>query len=805
MNPLEQGRFESLLDPLAWLLYRVRLALEEQPDERPPRWVRIAAAHTLPEDSPGRSLAREGVRALLSLASAVQELVLDLCELLEPVALPQAYTRAVLQLIQKLSSRAALASLIALLPSIGPVVDTVQQVLAKLMEVVDLVPTSADALFVGQQVFALLCVIQRPRDGDPFARACVDARASGKLRLLQWAFELPFTVRGLGPRWNPEGRQVEISRFGARWLFAADLRYFAPVARDAWRWEGEGSASVPVYRLFFNTAEPEIDKRTLDISELHSLLEERDYFDGRVDDATRCRFTSATATALGAFQRINGLDVSGELDNASLNALLGLNLAARTVRRAAPFDPELWDQACARAPIPPGSPFVTLHGRQILAIGALTQPVCGTIPLVNADADRPDEEAIAIVHPVEGLPWYACGVAPQGGEVRFNAPARSGWIRHQGEPDPVDRALPLREGFVALSSRPPDEATGAYQGGLRTEGCAGLGRFFFAGRHQAPWRAGARRPGEEKKPVFQPQQLAQGERLGLYQWVDLRPVLELRPPGSTLLVFARWVSRAGLAQPPARGRVVLALADTAAWESRGYQTRYSLEILRGDLRASAWFPEDPAALAKDRSGGDAVQAATRAAVDWRPQQTDPLRVPADGSCAALYVGLQASMGLPGEDADIYFEGLELVYNWVEEPETVEGEDAGSEPMDLDDVPADALSTEEVPAGEAAPSELEPDAASGPEVWVDEEPAEEEADPADEADEVDEPAGEEAADESPNTERWVEADEPASPDEEPDDEAPDGESPDDEAPEAADEDSSNIETWVGEDPAPEVES
>ena len=37
----------SLLEPLAWMLFRLRAALDEGPPGRPPLWLRIAAARTL--------------------------------------------------------------------------------------------------------------------------------------------------------------------------------------------------------------------------------------------------------------------------------------------------------------------------------------------------------------------------------------------------------------------------------------------------------------------------------------------------------------------------------------------------------------------------------------------------------------------------------------------------------------------------------------------------------------------------------------------------------------------------------------
>jgi hypothetical protein len=94
---------------------------------------------------------------------------------------------------------------------------------------------------------------------------------------------------------------------------------------------GEGTEAEPVYEFSF-----EGDQAGKDIEEANNLLEKLGYTAPAVAD--KKVFGADFAKRLRRFQKINGLPISGALDNHTLNRLWHLNFKDKTLARALPFD-----------------------------------------------------------------------------------------------------------------------------------------------------------------------------------------------------------------------------------------------------------------------------------------------------------------------------------------------------------------------------------------------------------------------------------------------------------------------------------
>ncbi len=647
--PLDQSRFQSLLDPLSWLLLRLAAALDEGPPARPPRWVRIAAAREHDKGSAARNIAEAGVTAWIELVSSVHELAMDLLEATDP------YTMAHQDFIQTLGRMRQglrspdLALLRSLLPAVGPVIEGIDDVLEALVTGVDLIPDADDARVLGQQVFALVSVRPTPHPGvfiPGWIPPAVDLERTGRLRLLSWAFDLPWPVRGLGDARQPEGRQVAVGRLGSRWLSEVPDAEQAPYARALWV-DGAilGARSVPVYELFFTEAEPESPRRAADLLGLNALLVSLGYLPAGMEERLRGTWNEGLSDAIEAFQARNGLVRTRSLDPATLARLMHLDLDAMSARRALPQS----------------------AGVATASEGEATEG--GALALVNADANDPAREGIvpeqspvppqdasrAQLEALTSYRWYRCGQRPSGGKLSFAPGVSRGWIQHDGESDPCGEGR-LLPGFTALERRAlrPD---GVHDGGVRSEGGTPDGPFFFCARHQAPSIAG--RQGASPAPLWEPARLERGALVGIYQWADLSLLPAPLLPGDVLVLRARARMRA-LVPPQGdvpRGRLVLAQYDRARWEKELYGTVFDPKAVVGEPASSGWWPDD-AAVRRQRALRERGPAGWGvAASEWVWQEVR-LEIAAGEALGALYLGLHGwSPG--GEDVGILFDLVEL--------------------------------------------------------------------------------------------------------------------------------------------------
>ncbi len=678
-QPLDSNRFQSLLDPLSWLLLRLRVALDDGPPARPPRWVRIAQARVHEKGMAARNIAEAGVTAWIELVSAVHELSMDLIELLDPITAGKADLERRLQDLKKALSHPALKAKIPGLPEIDATLTGVDQVVDVLLTGVDLFPDRNDAETLGQQVYNLICIRPTQRPNQLLAGRLpptVDIVGTGKLRLLQWAFDLPWPLHGLGPEERPEQRTVNVRRLGSRWLVEGRNEDQSPYGRAIWVDGGVGVRSVPVFELYYNEAETDERARVADLTGLHGILEGLGYFAGPVRPDLRNQWHEALSDALECFQAVNDLPRSRELDQATLNRLYHLDSGTITAKRALPLDTDRWARIPSPPPLPPEEILVEVT-REVPVVIWDPYPIVGGVSgefnLVNADANSPAHEGIvpaqdpvaaqdaplAQMESRTSYRWYRCGVTPAGGKVAFPPGVLRGWIQHNGEEDPFGGGK-ISPGFVALESRVFREKAG-YDGGIRSEGGTPNGPFFFCARHQAPSVAG--RVGASPNPIWEPRTLPTGSLVGMYQWVDLAPLAAICEPGEIVTIRARAMMRVQVPESgeTAQARIVLALVDRAGWEKERYATVFDPKAVI-DKVESGWFPEDePSRLVGWRQSMKRGWAGQATVLEhWVERSAPPINWQVDESPPALYLGLHAQ-GFGGEDIGANVDGVVLTW------------------------------------------------------------------------------------------------------------------------------------------------
>ena len=196
-------------------------------------------------------------------------------------------------------------------------------VIKTVLSFADKIPGPEDLDLIGKQLYGLLCVellVDKTGLGKTTEQH-VDMKASGKLRLLEMALNKSIKIRGLGK--DKSGEQ-DIKFLGGRRVWQAAATELPAKAVGKW---GEGQAVETIYEFTF-TGE--------DIEETNNLLEKLGYAEPAPAD--KKVFGAELARRLRRFQTLNGLKVTGELDNPSLNRLMHLDYDAKTLERAKPFD-----------------------------------------------------------------------------------------------------------------------------------------------------------------------------------------------------------------------------------------------------------------------------------------------------------------------------------------------------------------------------------------------------------------------------------------------------------------------------------
>lgn len=563
---------------LAYVLFKVRQSLEEEEPKRAPRWVRVVRAREAQgsADVIGKAV-KAAVGGFTGALSFVVELTLDIRELLVQTDAAKALVEVAADLLIAVTSKEFTDGVRALVgepPGDNPL-GGVGGVFEEIKKHLGYIPEPDDIAGVGHELYRLLCVIQRPLptklEGgklvvDESKLAAnesdhIDIDATGKLRLFQWAYAKDYTVRGLGPKDNPEGLDHAILRFGARrlWQTTADKlpkRSIAVRKRDDYE--------DTIFDFAYDSGEPVEAARTADLVEAHDLLEKLGYVEPAASD--KANFTEVLTKKLRRFQAVNGLPITGRLDNDTVNRLLNFDYEGQNLRRAKPFDakdlPANVDDAQA-----------------------------GPLELANGDADHPEEEGIEIKTSPAGYTYYIAGTVLPAAESATLKKGK-GWVSA-----PDGNAAP---GFVGLKSRAikkgqqlKDAANAErYDGDADSEGESSSGVYYFAARHTEPWKAG--RTGAPGNDALDKDVPPADTRSRLYQWLAVDHLLAIKPATHNLVITATTAVRSlykpeGQALVSDQGRIGVEVYKADVFTGNGARRDADKAV---DKLYSDWFPKD---------------------------------------------------------------------------------------------------------------------------------------------------------------------------------------------------------------------
>lgn len=631
---------------IAYVLFKVRHSLEDVEEAgRPPRWIRIARARQAQGAS---DYIAQGVRAAINgfaeALSYLVELTLDIQEVLVQTDAAKALVEVSADFIKAATDDNFVNGVRAIvgeqpgdnpLSGVGPVLDTIKRYLGY-------IPDPDDVKVLGHELYRLLCIEQEalPRA----ASSClvdegvlavgtshhVDVDKSGKIRLLQWAFNEDLTTYGLGDKAKPEEEKQALKRFGSRRLWRTDGAKLPTRSAEKF---GTGSDADTIFEFFYDTRETDAATRTLDLTEAYTLVEKMGFTEPAA--AQKTVFGAELTKRLRRFQAVNGLPLSGELDNATINQLMHLDYKAKNIRRAKPYSA---DQ------LPDGID-------QLDAAGA---PACpgGFFQLINPGADDPGAENITpSTRPgFPKYPYYVAGtLLPATGPAPV--PTGGGWIS--------DLGTGVTQGFVALHSRLRTEDESHFEGGILSEGESASGAFFFAARFTEPWIAGrSGTPGPDA--LFSPSgnpKADPGSISRLYQWVPLDWIN--RPAGWDLYVSASVLRRSLFEErtrttgSPDQGRIGLEIYDDSYFKGNKGTRRDPTKALAPATYAD-WFP-DAAARAAMMTAPEVARKRT-----WAVQEVTDVKVPA--GAVALLVILEGKLQ-NNWDCDAYFDSVKVTWSF----------------------------------------------------------------------------------------------------------------------------------------------
>lgn len=216
------------------------------------------------------------------------------------------------------------------LKPIIPVVD-------KALEIIDKIPDPEDVDIIANEIYRLLVVAQNPlpRQDDGTVDETkvkeangvhIDMNLTGKVRLISWGLETPISFLGFKAG-------VKSTYLGSRWIWQTAT----PPQNTNLFYDPEG-INEPIYQIGFTSRPDGTDTTGADITEAIAMLEKHGYGEPPITDPKQ--FTDNLARRLRRFQKLNGLDVNGELDNATTNRLCNLDVTTELLKRAKRYEAE---------------------------------------------------------------------------------------------------------------------------------------------------------------------------------------------------------------------------------------------------------------------------------------------------------------------------------------------------------------------------------------------------------------------------------------------------------------------------------
>jgi len=570
------------------------------------------------------------------------DLTIRIEELLIQTDAAKAIAEVTVDFIQAASSAEFAAAISVLVgPSFSPdVTDALDDINAAAQNIetyLDYIPEPEDVRSLGHEIYRLLCVVQNefPREADGSIETAnpeltgvdhIDTDASGKVRLCAWAYGRRVRARGLGPTQIT----VDIDAFGTRRVFEGGS---LPTDSEG-QWQGNED---PITVFHFEHT------NSVDLGELVELLAAHEYVDATVL-STITSVTAPLTRLILEFQFINGLPLSGEVDNHTINRLMNLDFARRNLRRAKPFDADA-DWPWGTDPVTPPDPVVS--GRELL--------------VVNPGADDFSDEGIV---PIPRTPYRYYEVRTAGiiGDAN-TLPEGQGWVADSGG----------LLGFVALRSRfrNTDEGIeGRYDGAIWSEGEAADGQYFWTARHVEPWRGG--RTGDPSADAlfgsFGAAPPATGLQSRMFQWIPVPGSLFTHPfpsvpPGSTarLFVVASVLQRSlyrdrGTAGLPDQGRIRIEAYDNTYYDGAAtvLQARDPAQAVASS--ETSWFPDHgttAVALSLDEVDRKRV---------WFLRKTTEMDLTGIANITAFCL-VAEGQHQSAYDTDAYFDDFRVEYFW----------------------------------------------------------------------------------------------------------------------------------------------
>lgn len=322
---------------VAILLSAVRSSMEGQkrPDQAP-RWVRIDRVRQFADPKTGDAdLIAKGVMEAMNVValgiSYMQRFTLDATDLLIQGDAAKALVEVSADLIKAATSKEfinALELAVGQTPSDSSPLSGVASVVDTIVKIADKVPSPEDLKVIGAQLYGLVAIEQLSGGTvDDKTLTHLDIGKSGKLRLVQMGFWKSYKIQNLGKGKDP----VDISFLGARRLDGDPAKL---PTRSTGTW-GDVPNQETVYDLLFTDT-----NAGKDIDEAVKILAALGYTTPYPVDDTKS-LNAKVSTCLKAFQKINGLNVTGKLDNPTIARLMHLDFDNKNLKRAKAYRADL--------------------------------------------------------------------------------------------------------------------------------------------------------------------------------------------------------------------------------------------------------------------------------------------------------------------------------------------------------------------------------------------------------------------------------------------------------------------------------
>ncbi|WP_148717122.1 peptidoglycan-binding domain-containing protein [Chitinolyticbacter meiyuanensis] len=331
--PVPGDRADNPFRALALLLEAVRTSLESsKAPSKAPRWVRIVRVREFKDDVIAGGVSKT-VDVLVTALGYLQRFSLDATDLLIQGDAAKALVEVSAEFIKKATSKEfvnALELAIGQEPSASAPIPDVGSVIDKIVAIADKVPEPEDLEVIGRELYKLLSIDLKTSEDD-LAAATTDhvlIETTGKLRLLQWGLGNTFKLQNFGKGATPS--EAVLTSLGSRRVWLATNAKLPQRTIGKW---GDANNQETVFELQFAG-----DKAGADIAEANTILDGLGY--PVPSGLDRKVFSDKFAERLKAFQKINGLELSGKLDKATLNRLLHLDTETQSLKRAKRYKAE---------------------------------------------------------------------------------------------------------------------------------------------------------------------------------------------------------------------------------------------------------------------------------------------------------------------------------------------------------------------------------------------------------------------------------------------------------------------------------